>query len=89
MKTVYVRLFQVVWILSIVIVLVSLFRISEVYQNNIFYEKVEIYQKVANITGIWCAILLVVEYLVLASWNPFDLFNGNLIEKIIEKDNSK
>ncbi|WP_201617906.1 hypothetical protein [Psychrobacter urativorans] len=85
MRTVYVRLLQVVWVLSIVIVLVSLFRISEVYQNNIFYEKVEIYQKVANIVGVWCAILLVVQYLVFASWSPFDLFG----DALIEKDNSK
>ncbi len=81
MRTVYFRLLQIVWILSIVIVLVSLFRIGEVYQNNIFYEKVEIYQTVANITGVWCAALLVVQYLVFASWNPFDLFNDTLIEK--------
>lgn len=85
MRNVYVRLLQVVWVLSIVIVLVALFRIGEIYQSNEFYEKVEIYQKVANIAGVWCAILLVVQYLVFASWNPFYLFNGTLIKK----DNSK
>ncbi|TXD97876.1 hypothetical protein ES754_02630 [Psychrobacter frigidicola] len=85
MRTVYVKLLQVVWVLSIVIVLVSVFHIGEVYQNNIFYEKVEIYQRLANIAGVWCAILLVVQYLTFASWNPFDLFNNALIEKDTSK----
>lgn len=88
MRTVYVRLLQFAWILSIIIVLLSLFRIGQVYQGDVFYEfyeKVAIYQRVANIAGVWCAIMLVVQYLVLRSWNPFDLFNNTLIEK----DNSK
>ena len=85
MRNVFVRLLQIVWVLSIVIVLVSVFRIGEVYQNNIFYEKVEVYQRVANIAGVWCIILLIIQYLVFASWNPFDLFD----DTIIEKNNSK
>ncbi len=80
MKTFFIRILQVNWILS------GVFFAYIYLSENQRYDALMLFHYhdpiVWNIIGlIWCVILIIVQYLVFGTPHPLDLFDGALLEK--------
>nr|WP_181718305.1 hypothetical protein [Psychrobacter sp.] len=74
MKAFFVRLLQVLWVLSLIVYAIGV-------GASVLFGEMEVIIAWVAFPIIWFIGLIVIQYLVFSKLSPFDLFNGSLLER--------